>query len=378
MSMPISSDRTNWPLVALLYGLGLLAAGHFAKVALTLDALALRYPEAGATLPLTVSMTSVAGILFGATAGIVVARFGARRLLLVAIAAGALLAGLEAVPLPFGLFLALRVVEGFAHLALVVAGPTLMAASARTADRPMVMGLWGTFFGVGFMLFSLAEQALGMGIYLAHGGALALLGVAIAPLLPRRVGRGPVVAEGWLARHGAIYLSARRVAPALMFFWHTLMFMALLTYLPDFLGGWASPVLPLVALVGTFGAGALTRRVPPAPIGMMGFALGLLLMLAFWGLPELRAVLCFPLMLAFGAVPGAAFASVPWLNSDPADQARANGAIAQLGNVGTALTIPVFTLALAFGLGGLVALSVGISGVGIVVIWLIFGRAVRS
>ena len=376
MTAPIRHDRTNWPLVALLFALGLLAAGHFAKAALTLQALAVRYPEAGGVLPFAVSMTSVAGILFGATAGIVVARFGARRVLMVAVVAGVLLAGVQAMLPGFGWFLALRLAEGFAHLAIVVAAPTLMAASASDAARPAVMGLWGTFFGVGFALFSVVENALGTGIYWVHCGALAAVGAALMPLLPRGVGRGAAVAEGWLARHMAIYTSARRVAPALMFFWHTLMFMALLTFLPGVLGAWAAAVLPLIALVGTFGAGAATRVVPPGRLAVVAFAVGAVLMLAFWALPGARVVLSVPMLLAFGAVPGAAFAAAPLLNPDPADTARANGAIAQVGNIGTALTIPLFSAALALGgFGGMAALVAVLSVAGIAVVTWIFGRA---
>ncbi|MCO6382411.1 MFS transporter [Oceanicola sp. 502str15] len=372
--MTDSPARTNWLLVTLLYLMGLLAAGHFAKVALTLGALGTRYPEAGGALPLAVSMTSVAGVIFGATAGIVVARFGARRVLIAAVVGGVALGVAEALLPPFGLFMALRLAEGFAHLAIVVAAPTLMAASCTQAHRGAVMGLWGTFFGIGFALMSVLEMVFGTGLYWAHAGLLAVVGAALVPLLPRAVGRGSVVAEGWLARHVAIYTSARRFAPALMFFWHAMMFMSLITFLPGFLGAWSAPLLPLVALVGTFGAGAATRRVPPERLALVAFAIGAALMVLFFLLPGLRLVIAVPMLLAFGAVPGAAFAAAPLLNPAPADTARANGAIAQFGNIGTALTIPLFTLALGAGLGGMTALVVTLSLAGMAAVWVIFAR----
>ncbi len=367
-----SSDRTNWPLVALLYALGLLAAGHFAKAALTLGALAERYPGAGGALPFAVSMTSIAGVIFGATAGIVVARLGARRVLLGAVAGGVVLAGLQALLPPLWAFFGLRLLEGFCHLAIVVAAPTLMAAVASDGARGAVMGLWGTFFGVGFALMSVAENLLGTGLYWVHAGLLAAVGAAIAPILPRGVARGPAVAEGWLERHVAIYTSPRRFAPALMFFWHALMFLSLITFLPETLGGWTAPVLPLVALVGTFAAGAATRRVAPDRLAIAAFLTGAGLIVLFWALPGARVLIAVPMLLAFGAVPGAAFAAAPLLNPAPADTARANGAIAQFGNIGTALTLPLFS---AFaGLGGLVGLAVAISLAGSAAVWLIFRR----
>jgi hypothetical protein len=58
-------------------------------------------------------------------------------------------------------------------------------------------------------------------------------------------------------------------------------------------------------------------------------------------------------------VPGACFAAIPALVADAGDRARATGAIAQLGNLGTVTGPPVFGLALVWGgPGALLALLV--------------------
>ncbi|MGC1259390.1 MAG: MFS transporter, partial [Jannaschia helgolandensis] len=59
--------------------------------------------------------------------------------------------------------------------------------------------------------------------------------------------------------------------------------------------------------------------------------------------------------LAMGLIPGASFAAIPAWNAAPGDRARATGAIAQLGNLGTVTGTPVF--ALTFAAGGMAALS---------------------
>jgi predicted MFS family arabinose efflux permease len=132
---------------------------------------------------------------------------------------------------------------------------------------------------------------------------------------------------------------------------------------------WLAPLLPLIALLGTFGAGVAARwRAPDvvARIGFFGsimFAVALLLTDALWTV--------FPFFFFVGIVPGASFAAIPYLNKTSADQAGANGALAQLGNVGTASGTPIFALALSgAGVNGLLWLTIVLSGLGFLVVWI--------
>ncbi|MEL6644036.1 MAG: MFS transporter [Pseudomonadota bacterium] len=370
--------RTDWRLVALLFIAGLFAAAQFAKIALTLEDLAAVYP--GLPLPYAVSALSVVGIIFGTTAGVIVARIGVRRVLISALVAAAVLSGLQALTPPFAIFMGLRLAEGAAHLAIVVAAPTLMAAVSDPRDVPVSMGLWGTFFGVGFAASAAVIPMLGgpAGVYAAHGAGLLVLAAALWPILPRGVARAED-RDGFVARHLAIYRNPRLVAPALGFLWHTLMFLGLLTYLPGLLAPWTAPLLPIVALVGTFGAGVLARRIAPHQIAMAGFVLTILGMGVLIVAPEgVRPVLALPVFVLIGLVPGASFATVPALNADGADQARANGAIAQLGNVGTATSTPLFAATLGAGFAGPALAAMAISAIGLGAVWLIHRKIART
>lgn len=60
-SAPHLPIRTPWALIAALYGAGLLAAGQFAKISLTLGPLALAYP--GWPVAFAVSGVAVMGII---------------------------------------------------------------------------------------------------------------------------------------------------------------------------------------------------------------------------------------------------------------------------------------------------------------------------
>ncbi|ROU04143.1 MFS transporter [Histidinibacterium lentulum] len=364
-------DKTDWLLIGLLWALGLLAAGQFAKVALALEALGRSYP--GAPLPLAVSALSITGIVFGVTAGVIVARLGLSRALIGAMALGAVASLAQALLPPFPVLLALRLLEGVAHLGIVVAAPTAMAMAASPRDEPVAMGLWGTFFSLGFALWAvvvgvLPDPSAG---FVLHAVAL----VALALPLWRRLPPSPPVAQdrmAFVARHLEIYRAPRLVAPALGFFWHTALFLGLLTFLPGFVGGWTAPLLPLVALVGTFGAGLAARRIAPRAVMMTGFALSLLGLAVLLAVPEeARGAVALCLIVVIGIVPGGAFAAVPALNQSRADRARANGAMAQLGNVGTGVSVPLMAATLGAGLTGPVAVAAVLSALGLGVVWLI-------
>ena len=375
-------DRTRWGIVALLFAAGLLAAMQFAKASLTLDLLAVRYP--GAPVAFLVSAVAVMGVAFGVLAGAIVARTGPRRAILAAVAASAALSLAEASLPGFGVLMALRALEGAGHLALVVALPTLMAGAASRADRPVVMGLWGTFFGVGFALTALAIPPLvragGAGaVFAAHGALLVAIWPALWLCLPRGDG-GAASLAGPVAAHRAVYGAARRIAPGAGHGLYTSLFIALVAILPGALGAaWLAPVLPLANLAGTFCAGVMARRIAPGRLVAWGFAASAALFAGMLAAGPAAPWAALAAMAATGVVAGAGFAAVPALNEGQADQARANGAMAQLGNVGTFSGTPLLIAATAAGGAEALLLSAAaICALGAIVTAVLYGRAARS
>lgn len=354
-------ERTHWGQVWLLFGVGLAAAAQFAKLSLAFAPLAQLYDRSAPLLALSLTAVSGAGIVFGALAGFGVARFGPRRVLIVALIAGGTLSLLQSLVLPFSLFVATRAVEGVAHLSIVVAAPVLMIRVSARKDYPMVMALWAAYFGVGFALVGallpLLLDRIGLqGIWALHG--LVMLALAVTVIL--RLSSGPRGTEHWpgfLAFHRRLYSTPNRAAPGLGFFAHTLMFMAFLTFLPPFIAGplpvaLVAGLLPLLALVGIFLSGLLASRIPPIRLMILSYGLTILMLGVLAIAPGgLAPWIGFAAFVIIGIAPGAAFAAIPALNPDSTAQAEANGAIAQLGNLGTGLGSPLFALAL--GAGGL-------------------------
>jgi len=374
MASRMTISRTHWPLVALLWTTGLLAAAQFAKLTLTLTPLATVYP--GAPVAFAVSGVAVVGMIGGVLSGFVVARIGVRRAVLWSVAASGLLALAQGLPMPFWLFMTTRLAEGFGHLGLVVALPTMMAALAAPGDKSVVMGLWGTFFGVAYALFALIiPVGLALGgvrlVYAGHGVLLLALWPVLWRALPRVTGPGAAI-PGFGAIHRTIYTTPRLLAPAVGHGIYAGLFIALVAFLPAALGAtWLTPLLPVTNLLGTFAAGFMARWITPARLVVWGFAASALLFLGAAFLPWVALVALF----ATGVTAGGNFAAVPALNVDPADQARANGAMAQLGNVGTFSGTPLFALAMAAGLWGVTGLAVAICIGGAAMAGWVYARA---
>lgn len=347
-------DRTQWGAILALWFAGLCAAGQFSKTGVIFPELAALWPEAGARLGLVVSVVGGVGVVFGTTVGMAVARFGARRLIVAALFAGAAISGLQAMGLPLGPMIASRVIEGAAHLVIVVAGPVLIAGLAAPRDQAAAMTLWSTFFGLAFTITALGglpfAHAFGpRALWALHGAIMAGAGALLLAVLPTEAARpapAPMNLRAILADHAAIYADPRVGAPALGFVFYTLIFVAALTLVPGLVAPerreFTASVMPLVSITSSLGLGVqLTRRlgaIRTAEIGFAGGALAAVVWLMGGDLVEVGAAL--GLSAALGLVQGASFAAIPELNAATADRARAAGAIAQLGNVGTTLGTP--------------------------------------
>ena len=357
--------------------LGLFAAGQFAKISLILPELFDLYPNA--PVPYVFSGVAVMGIVLGVIAGSLVARIGPRQAIIFAVALGAACSLAQAALPSFWLLITWRLLEGLSHLALVIALPTLMAQASSDAWRPIAMGLWGTFFGVGFALYGVVGPLLGSpaAILAAHGIGMAAVGLALIPRLPRleRTREMRSIVEA----HRSIYTTPRLMVPGVGHGLYTIYFVALVTFLPEVLGRpFLFVVLPVAGLIGTFLAGFLARGLGPARVVMAGYVLSGSLFTAMALIPSLAPALCIVAMLCSGLIPGGSFAAVPALNEGLADRARANGGMAQLGNVGTFAGVPIMAALLPWGLGGLMGFTVLCCILGLTATTLLYARASRT
>ena len=350
--------RTPFGLILLLWAAGLGAAAQYGKVSVIFDLLPQAYPQAGAALGWIVSLVGFVGILFGVIAGLLVARIRYRRALLWALWIGAAVSLAQSLLPPLPWMLLTRVIEGASHLAIVVAAPTLIAQLSADKDRGLTLTLWGTFFGVAFAILAFAGRPLAESwgistVFLAHGIYMALCALVLATWLRALPEEGDVPAwslKGMLRNHGMIYRSPSLSAPAAGWLFYTFSFVSILTVLPPYIdAAWRATVMtamPLVSILVSMSLGVLLLRVFSAvQVVMLGFVMSALCV-GWLGTQPGDPLACLALAGAMGLIQGASFAAVPQLNGTPAAQAQANGAMAQMGNIGNTLGTPVMAAAL--------------------------------
>lgn len=365
---------------------GLGAAAQFGKIAISLDAFREIYPVGEVALGFLISCVGLAGLTLGVLGGILITRVGIRRAFVAGLMIAALLSAVQALLPAYPIMIALRIIEGAAHLAIVIAGPILMARHSSDAARPAVMTLWSSFFGLSFMLIALlAPPVLAAGglpaLLLAHGAFMFALALALWRILPppvvtheSAVKDVPLTAKSILGLHVSIYHSPVTSAAALGFVWYTATYISILTYLPGFVEqthrtGLAAS-LPLASIVTSLTLGIVLLRlvssVRAVQIGYGFTALAALPLLFFYGNDAAFILACLLLMGATGFVPGASFAALTALNTTDESRAYATGALAQMGNVGTTCGPPVLAAIIGgFGLFGVVLFIVLLSLAGI-------------
>lgn len=368
-------------LLALLWLAGLGAAAQFAKIGTVFAQMRALYPTHGAEIGFLLSAISVVGIVCGLFAGLLIASYGFRTLLLPALILGAALSFVQALLPDFGLMLATRGVEGLSHLIIVVAAPTLMAQISPAKWRPLVMSVWSTFFGVAFAVTALVGVPLvetnGIpALFLAHGFVLMASAASLWLMLPMRLiardETAPKISVSWLWReHIAAYSSPAIAAPAFGWLLYTLTYVAVLTVLPDWLDeetrSWAIAAMPIAGLVSALLTGiVILPHLSAVNTVILGFGLSAVAAVTF-PFVEARATLGVILFACLGLVQAASFAAVPELLDSAEDQARANGAMAQMGNLGNSIGTPLLLLAMlslglrGFALFAVVAYTIGIA-----------------
>lgn len=365
-------------IVVLLWCAGLGAAAQFGKISILYDNLRATYGGNGeVALGLVVSIVGMVGLVFGTTAGLLVARVGPRRAIVAALVAGAGMSALQSLLPAYPFMLASRIVEGASHLAIVVVGPTMIATLAPERRRPLAMTLWSSFFGVTYTVLALIGPLVTpVGLFLGHAVYMALLALVLWLTLPADPRHALAPMGNLLRQHVEIYASPRLSAPAMGFCCYTFLYVAVLTLLPpetpEAHRGLIAAGMPLVSIVVSLSLGVwLLGRMSAVRLVQTGYVVavpGFVILWAFWGQGAGMVAGGFLLSGALGIVQGASFASIPELNRRPEDRARAAGAVAQLGNLGTTTGTPVLAALLASaGPTGLALAAVVLCAVGIAV-----------
>ena len=319
-------SRAAW----LVFAAGVCAALHVGKlppaIATLREALGMSLVEAGFLLSLVQAAGMAAGIAFGVLAD----ALGLRRSMLIGLAllAAASMFGAAASGVPA--LLALRAVEGFGFLMVVLPAPGLIRRLVAPERLSVMLGLWGTYMplgaALGLLIGPLCIAALGWRAWwLALGALSGLMALALWRGVAERPAPAAAQARGVMARMQRTLASLGPWLVAASFALYSSQWLAVIGFLPVIyaaagVGATATGVLTALAaavnMIGNLGAGRLLQRgVRPPRLLATGFvAMALAAAAAFSGasgegLPPLlryAAVLAFSML--GGMIPATLFA----------------------------------------------------------------------
>lgn len=316
------------PAAFIVIAAGMVAALHIGKmppaIPVLRDALGVSLVEAGFLL----SMVQMAGMLTGVFIGLAADGFGLRRSMLLGQLTLALasLAGAWATQ-PAEL-LALRAVEGFGFLLVVLPVPSLIRQLVPPSKLALHLGLWGTYMATGTALVLAGGPAVmrvvgWQGLWVT----LALVSVAVALWLVRRVpsdrvrraaaasAAAPAVPAQWSARLRDTLTSWGPWRVAITFAMYSSQWLAVIGFLPSIyaqagLSGQVAGLLTafacLVNVTGNVAAGRLLHRgVCARHLLYVGFvAMALTAFVAFSPLTAEAPVARYLAVVVFSAVGG--------------------------------------------------------------------------
>jgi MFS transporter, DHA1 family, inner membrane transport protein len=351
--------HTPWHLIALLYAAGLLAALQYAKIPYMLPGLLSQSATSPVQQAWVLSVIGIVGAVAGTFAGAVCQAVGLRRTLLFGLAVGIAGAVLPLLASHYAMLLVARVVESVAHMAIVVAVPTLILFFCAEKDRPKVMALWSCYFTVTFIVAALlipaVVQATGWrGIAAMHAALMLVVGL-LCMWMPQGSAQPGTLALSFktlLHAQWRLLRQGKLLAIPATFFGYTLLFVALVSVLPGLLS--ATPqaaarlamALPVASLVGTLLSLAALRSgvaghslVRWSATALVLAGLGLVLAPAQGLLTHGVVLLCFVLL---GTLPAGIISSIPavFQAGDP-DITLVNGGLVQFGNLGNFVGSPI-------------------------------------
>jgi MFS transporter, AAHS family, 3-hydroxyphenylpropionic acid transporter len=356
--------KTNWFIVIILWLAGIAAAMQFAKFSFAFDFLKNQYNVSLFWIGLSLSVVGLIGLIFGITISIYIPKFGQDNILLTGLCLGGIISFIQALNPIFPLLFFTRILEGISHLGIAVSAPIIMILFSSKKHHSIVMGLWSTFFGIAFSVTAWAGKPI-MELYSISGLFMihSLLLFVIFFILFFSIRRLDIPHNGnnkipFFTAHVKAYSNWRTISPGILFFFHTFMYMALLTFLPRLSENENTKnlllvFLPLISIIGTMIAGIISQYfVSPSKISVFAYISLLVLIFAVklsFNNNTFFTAASMVLILFSGIIQGSVYSLIPNISLTTEDQTNANGAVTQLGNLGATIGPPVFSYFLTSG-----------------------------
>ncbi|HSH68499.1 MAG TPA: MFS transporter [Deferrisomatales bacterium] len=362
--------RTDWSLVLLVLGAGIVAGCQVGKVPPSLPSLRADLHLSLFAAGWVISLIGLLAACGGAVAGAAADWLGHRRVVLLGLSVTAVASVLGSLAQTPGWLLFTRVFEGIGYIAISVAGPVLILQVTRPRDERLALSVWAGYMPAGTSLMMLLSplflQSIGWrGLWVVNGFLVAGVALLLAwksPHPSRNTGGMPTrffpELKATFSRPGPIVL-------ALYFGAFALQFMAVVGFLPTLLieevglGKGVAAALAGVAVLlnvpGNLVGGWLLHRGVRRTLSL-GFA-SLVMGLCALGIYSpflpgaLRYVLCLVFTGVGGVIPASLYAAAPLHAPSRSALGTTNGIMMQGGNLGSMLGPPAMAAVVA-GVGG--------------------------
>ncbi len=375
----------------LVLAAGLVTAATIGKLVPHIPWLAAAFDTSLGLAGLLVSAVMVPGALIGWALGVVVDRFGAKRVAIAGLALHALASASFRYADSFWALVALRVVEGFGYTLLIVAATVLVVRVSAARQRSVALSVWSSFAPIGFALGQWATAGVSGADRLAElGQAHAALLVAAAVLLGVLF---PADARARAATADRPAWGALRYGPALRaagaFGCATGVLLASVALAPIVLAPAAglsvaetarlTALAALPGIVGRFASGwLLGLRLAPLAVFASASVAGTASIVACLLAPiplglALFFFACF--QICIGALPGVLSAMLPHVAPTPAQLGTVSGMASQMANVGNLIGPPlVLSVFAAAGAGAasmvlVASVALGLAAIGNVAVF---------
>lgn len=268
----MNQGETRWAGVLAIVGAGVVASLQVGKAIIAAPLLRQDMGLDLASIGTLTAVFSILGVIGGIAAGGVIARFGARRMLLLGLMATGLGTAAGAMAPGYGVLLASRVIEGLGFLMITVAGPAALQRMVSASNRDFAFALWSCYMPAGMAIAMLASQAFDhwQAYWWCAGAAVVVALACVAALAPATPGGARLSWRGLRQDTADTLGAAGPVLLALSFALYSLMFFALFTFLPVLLmeqmgltlakAGLYSAIASAANIIGNLGAGVLLAR----------------------------------------------------------------------------------------------------------------------
>ncbi len=365
-SLSTESPATQWRVVWVAFGAGIIAATHIGKLPPALGDIRTEL-EAGLVMAGWIASTiSTTGFALGLVAGVIADRVGSRRMLvfgLLMLTAGSLLGALAT---SSEVMLLARFLEGVGFTSTTVTGGVIVARATVEKDRKWALGVWSAYMPLGFasmmMVSALVLDSIGWRALWGVSGTISAVWavVVLRATAGWSAGRGgAATGQSVLANVGLNLRQVGGVLVAACFALYAAQHIGMMNWLPTYMTEvYASGIIvaaAIPALVLLFNAGgnytaawAMGRGAPIwllLVLGSGGMAVAEIGI--FWSaMPDAaRLALVLFFGIAGGLIPAAALAAAPVYAPVPALVGAMSGVMVMGSNTGQLFGPPLLAAA---------------------------------